>query len=545
MLQDAPMNAAMWAGLAGGIGLFLLGMSLMTDGLKLAAGQALRRVLERSTGTPFRALLSGALITAVVQSSSAVTVATIGFVNAALMSLSQAIFVTFGSNVGTTMTGWLVALVGFDVDVKAFALPAIGVGMLLRMLRRETPLGALGQALAGFGVFFLGIDLLSGGFEGLGDRLDFSAMVGIGPLDALLGVAAGFALTTIMQSSSAAMAVALTAASGGVLPLDTAATVVIGSNVGTTSTAALAAIGATPNAKRVAAAHVLFNGVTGLVALAVLPLMLRLLLALEGSGEPAAVLALFHTSFNLLGVVLLWGPSGMLVRFLNRRFVTAEEDEARPRFLDRNVVATPVLGLRAVGLELARVGQIAARMARAATLREGGSHRVLAADRRALDALVEATGEYVHLLRRTELPAELGERLPGALRVSRYFSEAAELAERAATLGGAAVPIDDRDLAGAIRNFEDSFRMLTREIDDTSAAPLEALEKSYQEIKARLLRAGTDGTVPVRRMVEELDRLSELRRLAEQIDKGRRGLAALRVADEAAAHGAAAESAQA
>ena len=140
--------------LLGGIGLFLLGMVLMTDGLKTAAGKTLRNILQSSTGTPMRGLLSGALITSLVQSSGAVTVAIIGFVNAGLMSLGQAVTVIYGTNIGTTMTSWLVAIIGFNVNIKAFALPAIGMGMMYRLIKGSGRQGAIGEALAGFGVFF-------------------------------------------------------------------------------------------------------------------------------------------------------------------------------------------------------------------------------------------------------------------------------------------------------------------------------------------------------------------------------------------------------
>jgi Na+/phosphate symporter len=150
---------ALVGGLASGVGLFLLGMGLMTDGLKLAAGPALERTLARSTKTRLRGLASGALVTLLVQSSSAVTVATIGFVNAGLLTLGQSLWVLFGANVGTTMTGWLVALVGLKFDIALLALPLIGLGMLLRLTGEGSRRGALGTAVAGFGVLFLGIDL--------------------------------------------------------------------------------------------------------------------------------------------------------------------------------------------------------------------------------------------------------------------------------------------------------------------------------------------------------------------------------------------------
>lgn len=266
---------ALAGGLAGGVGLFLLGMGLMTDGLKLAAGPALERILANSTRTRLRGLASGILVTALVQSSSAVTVAAIGFVNAGLLNLSQALWVLFGANVGTTMTGWLVALVGLQFKIEALALPMIGHGMLLRLSGEQSRRGAFGLAMAGFDILFLGIDLLKDTFSGLAGN--FRLPEGRGFIDSAAQVLVGIVLTVLMQSSSAALAIALTAAQGGLLTTQGAAAVVIGANIGTTVTALIAAIGATPAAKRAAAAHIAFNLLTGAVALLLLPWMVGLL----------------------------------------------------------------------------------------------------------------------------------------------------------------------------------------------------------------------------------------------------------------------------
>jgi Na/Pi-cotransporter len=246
--------------LFGGVGLFLLGMGMMTDGLKTAAGPALEQVVARSTRTRLHGLATGALMTAAVQSSSAGTVAAIGFVNAGLPSLSQALWVLFGGNVGTTFTGWLVALVRLRIKVEAFALPLIGLGAAARLFGRRPAFAAAGQAVAGFGLLFLGIGLLQQSFLGLADEVVLPS--GEGVLGALTMVGIGAALTVVMQASAASaasIALALAAAQSGLIDVQAAAAVVIGANVGTTATAVIAAIGATPNARRAAAAHVLFN----------------------------------------------------------------------------------------------------------------------------------------------------------------------------------------------------------------------------------------------------------------------------------------------
>lgn len=525
-----------WAGavmgILGGVGLFLLGMRLMTDGLRVAAGRELRRILERWTATRMRALLSGVFITSLVQSSSAVTVAVIGFANAGLLTLGQAVAVIYGSNVGTTVTGWLVALVGFHVNVKASALPAIGLGMALRLAGGSRRLGALGEALAGFGLFFLGIDVLKDALVGVEDRLPLSTLA-VGGLGAVVVFTLiGSALTVLMQSSSAAIAIILTSVGGGVVPIEAGACLVIGANVGTTSTAAIAVLGATANAKRVAMAHVAFNMTTGLVALLTLPLLLLLVgrfrQTLGLGNEPAAVVAAFHTLFNLLGVALMWPLTNVLVSQLGKRFRTRDEEEGRARYLDRNVLSTPVLAVGALGLELARIGALAREMAQQ-SLRRVVSASDLGARRESIANLVTATGEFVTELQRHRLPSDVGAALPTALRIARYYAEAGELAQSIAS-SHESLEVPAPDLAKTIESFEAEVLILLESsaVDTETASPeaaaraLEQVQQRYQDLKNALLQAGVQGTLPVGPLVAHLDRLSNVRRLAEQMERGAR-----------------------
>ena len=217
------------------------------------------------------------------------------------MNLGEAITIIYGTNIGTTMTSWLVAIIGFKLNIKAFALPAIGLGMILRLAKGNTNKGAMGEVLVGFGIFFLGIDVLKSTFEGIGTGIQLANLGGGGISSLLVFLGIGFLLTFAMQSSSAALAIVLTATAGGVIPINDAAVVVIGANVGSTTTAAIAVLGATPNAKRVAASHVIFNVITGLVALLLLPLLLKFLALIQHvlgqDTGPVTILALFHTSF--------------------------------------------------------------------------------------------------------------------------------------------------------------------------------------------------------------------------------------------------------
>lgn len=297
---------AMLSTILGGIGLFLLGMILLTDGLKALAGDSLRRVLARFAGGRLSSLAAGAGVTALVQSSSATTLTTIGFVSAGLLTFEQALGVILGANLGTTSTGWLVSILGLKFSISKVALPLVGIGALTRLLSRER-LANLGLALAGFGLIFVGIDTLQLGMEGLSARIDPGSFPDASLQGRLLLVLIGVFMTVVLQSSSAAVATTLMALHAGTIDLTQAAALVVGQNVGTTVTAALGSIGATVAAKRTALAHILFNALTGVLAFIVLaPAVWHLerLNAAAGITSPAILLAQFHTAFNVLGVLV-------------------------------------------------------------------------------------------------------------------------------------------------------------------------------------------------------------------------------------------------
>lgn len=292
--------------LIGGIGLFLLGMSLMTDGLMSAGTRTMRGLVGRVTKSRFAGLLTGFSVTALVQSSSATTLVTVSFVSAGVVTFHQSIAVMLGANIGSTSTAWLVSLIGLKMSSAVFALPAIGIGALIRLVSRGRR-RALGMALAGFGLVFLGIDFLQLGMAEVSRHLrpEDIALEGFFGRLALVGV--GLVMTVVMQSSGAASATTLAAVNAGSISFEQAAALIIGQNIGTTVTAVIGAIGGTISAKRAAMAHVFFNVGTGLLALIALVPFTHLVAEVgddlfEGTKE--GYVALFHTSFNVLGVVI-------------------------------------------------------------------------------------------------------------------------------------------------------------------------------------------------------------------------------------------------
>jgi len=291
----------------GGLGIFLLGMVIMTDSLKKLAGDRLRLTLFELTKTPVSGAATGALTTAIVQSSSATTVAAVGFVGAGLMTFSNALGIIFGANIGTTITGWMVALFGFKLSIDSFALPLIFIGVLLRLLS-STKLATLGLVIAGFGLLFVGIELLQTGMADMINLFNFAQLSTDSIFGLLKLVLIGLAFTLVTQSSSAGVAVTLTALFSGMIEFEQAAALIIGMDVGTTVKSWIASLGGTIGAKRTGLSHVVYNLMTAVMALLLItPYIAIINWIFPGATTDNAELALvgFHSFFNLIGVLAI------------------------------------------------------------------------------------------------------------------------------------------------------------------------------------------------------------------------------------------------
>ena len=311
----------------GGIGLFLFGMAAMTSGLRKLAGEKLRQTLQASTKNTMSGIATGAVVTAMVQSSSATTVAAIGFVGAGLITFTQSLGIIFGANIGTTITGWMVALVGFKMKLGVVALPLFFVAAVCYLIKKSPKTGATGKALAGFCLIFLGISYLQDGLGSYRDVIDLSdwQASNIGGRMALVLV--GITITIFTQSSSATVATAITALNTGIIDLPQTAAVIIGADIGTTVTAVLATIGGSTASRRTGFAHVVYNLMTGLTAFLVLPVYLW---AFEqhspgtATEDPEVVAVAFHSFFNLLGVVIIVPFTKPFGQFIERMFPSKE-----------------------------------------------------------------------------------------------------------------------------------------------------------------------------------------------------------------------------
>jgi phosphate:Na+ symporter len=343
--------------IAGGLCLFLYGMKVMSDGIQQAAGERLQRVLGFMTRNRFVGVLTGFAVTAIIQSSSAVTVMVVSFVNAGLLTLTQSIGVIMGANIGTTITAWIVSLVGFSLDISAVALPAVGIGFVMRIVKWKHR--DLGEVILGFGFLFMGLDFLTRSMPSLGDSVGIIARASnLGFLSVLIGAGAGLLMTLITHSSSASTAIMLTMAFNGLVDYRMAAAMILGANIGTTIDAALASIGTRTAAKQAALVHVLFNVIGTVWALPLLgPLLVLVELVTPGTVVPGMVrnpmipthLAMFHTVFNVVNTLLFFPfvkPFAALVSMI------VKDDKPAPaprhyRLVNRaaSIQDTPELGI--------------------------------------------------------------------------------------------------------------------------------------------------------------------------------------------------------
>ena len=339
-------------GMIGGLGLFIYGMQLLSDSLQKSAGDKLPKILESLTNKPIIGVLTGALITAIVQSSSATSVILIGLVNAGLLSLKQAISVIIGANIGTTIT---VQIVAFRLD--KYALPAIGIGLAINMLSKRKNYKYFGQTLLGFGIIFLGLKIMSDSVYPLRNFPPFLKLIEDFSNNPLLGVLVALIFTAIIQASSATIAIVIALSTKGMVGIKAAIPLVLGSNIGTCSTAALASIGSSITGKRVALYHLLFNSTGTIICLFFLNQYTHLI-SLTSSSIPRQI-ANAHTMFNVLTSIILLPLIGLYIKFIVK-IMPGEEVIIKKGalYLNKNMVKSPSIALDQAIKELVRMGEM-------------------------------------------------------------------------------------------------------------------------------------------------------------------------------------------
>ena len=288
----------------GALALLLWGMDLLSIGIQKGAGNKLQKLLSIVSGNRFTAVLTGLFVTAIIQSSSATTVMVVSFVNAQILSLTQSIGIIFGANIGTTVTAWIVSLLGFSFKISVVAIPFIGIGFFMKTLKKSK-IKDFGDMILGFGLLFFGLDLLGDTLTLNAESVGFiNGIANFGVWGILLGVLIGTGLTALIHSSSAFTAIVLTMAATGSLSWELSAALVLGSNIGTTIDAVLSSLGASTNAKRTALVHVLFNVLGTFLALCFFRPLLNLVDLIVPNGNITTRIAMLHTVFNVCSTIV-------------------------------------------------------------------------------------------------------------------------------------------------------------------------------------------------------------------------------------------------
>ena len=374
--------------LLGALGMFLYGMNLMSAGLQKAAGSKMRGFLTAMTSNPFKGVLSGLGITSVIQSSSATTVMTVGFVNAGLLTLSQAVGVIMGANIGTTVTAWMVSLLGFKADISLFAVPLMAVGFILSLAKSDKR-RHISELIVGFSLLFLGLSLMKESVPDLRETPEVLAFIqnwtsyGFGSV--LIFLMFGTVLTLVLQSSSATMALTLIMVNMGWIPFEMGAAMVLGENIGTTITANIAAAVGNANARRAALAHTLFNVFGVCWALALFAPFLTLVgntitwmglpnpvnidhsLAMTSDQSMATLygISMLHTMFNLFNTIILIWFVPVIVRIVSRVIKdksAADEDNVKLKFIDAGPLSTAELAVGQARNEVIHFAEISRRI---------------------------------------------------------------------------------------------------------------------------------------------------------------------------------------
>jgi phosphate:Na+ symporter len=343
-----------------GIAVFLIGMFFMEDGFKIFSGGYLENILKNSTSTLFKSISTGVISTSIIQSSSLISIIVISFLGAGLISLGGAIGVVFGSNLGTTTTAWIISLFGVKVQIGSFAMPMLILGVILKFSSNKN-LNGLGFILIGLGFVFLGISYMKDGFETLKDGMNLANYAIQGPLGVFVYVLLGMIATVIIQSSSATLALIIIALATNQIVYVNAIELAIGANIGTTITAILGSLASNENGKRLAVAHFIFNMVTAFVAIVFLNQLSSIVLLISeffniAKDDYVMQLAIFHTLFNVIGILLLVPFTKRLVKFLETLFVKKNISiYTRAIYLETNHKDVPSIALNALTKEMDRL----------------------------------------------------------------------------------------------------------------------------------------------------------------------------------------------
>lgn len=398
---------------AGGLGMFLYGMNIMADGLQKGAGNKMKQLMEFLTNNRFIGVLVGCVVTAIIQSSSATTVMVVGFVNAGIMNLTQAVGVIMGANIGTTATGWLVSMNEWGAFLKPefFAPLLIAIGAFILMLSKHSIRRAVGEILTGFGILFVGLSFMSGAIEPYSESPVFSNAFRVLGSNPLFGILTGLVVTAIIQSSSASVGILQTLATNGFVTWNSAVFITLGQNIGTCVTALLSSAGANKTAKRAAVIHLLFNVIGAVIFAIALVIIFHFNPAFAASPINSVKISIFHTIFNVTNTIILFPfanklvkLSGLIVRGSEEEVAVvedaaADEEEDILRHLDKRILESPTFALQNAEQEILHMAKLACQNVtdsfKAVLENDADSVAVVLREEKSIDRLAKKLSTYL------------------------------------------------------------------------------------------------------------------------------------------------------
>lgn len=468
----------------GGIALFMYGMQLMGDGLQKAAGAKLQKILEAMTGVLAMGILLGAVVTAVLQASGATTVMTVGLVNAGLLTLKQGFGIIMGANIGTTMTAQLIAF-----KLSDYITILIFIGFLMQLLARKSRTKYLGQVMLGFGILMLGMDMMGKAVMPLRNYPGFVHFIEVFSSNPLLGIGIGMIMTVLIQSSSATIGILIAMAGQGLIPLEGAIPVLLGDNIGTCITAVLASLRANLTAKRVAAAHVMFNVIGSIIFVVFMPFFIKFVLLVSPDGDIARQIANAHSAFNILNTLLFMPFVNPFIKLVEKIVPgKAEIISMRPVYLDKNMLNTPSIAISLAVKEVVRMGELARKDVRlgmeAIQSFDADKVKYVLEHEPVVDALERDITDYLTQMSSSEMSESLTTRHTGLLHactdIERIGDHGETLAKRARKLVEEDVVFSDEAKAELLQLSEMVLR--------ASGRSLEALEKNDKVIAEDAVR---------------------------------------------------------
>ncbi|MGL4912850.1 MAG: Na/Pi cotransporter family protein [Romboutsia sp.] len=496
--------------LMGGLGLFLYGMNLMGDGLQKSAGSKLKKIIELLTSNVLMGVLVGALVTAIIQSSSATTVMVVGFVNAGIMTLPQAIGVIMGANIGTTITAQLVSL-----DLVGLAPVALGIGIVLFLFSKKPRTKNIAEILIGFGILFTGMDFMKIAVKPLTEFEGFTMALSTLGQNPLLGILLGFGITAIVQSSSASMGMLLAVSSTGAISLGAALPILYGENIGTCVTSLISSIGASKNARRAATMHLIFNIIGTMVFMIVLTKPITAIVTHFDPNDVSRQIANSHTLFNIINVIILLPFSKFIVK-LTMKLVPEkdeeQEDQKTVKYLDERMMETPSIALSNTVKETLRMG-IKAKSALVSSMEgilEKSEEKIKESFKKEtiINILQKEILNFLLKLSKTSLNDESRESVDELFNIVNDIERIGDHAENIAELAESML---EKDLNLSKEGLDELVQMYNKVVETYSCA-LKAMENNDIDLACKVIKLEEQVD-----MMEKSCRQSHMRRLNDSV----------------------------